>query len=216
LATRSSLAAEPRRRSSGDRTRAALLAAAERHFAERGFEAARLEDIAADVGIKRAAIFYHFSDKHELYAAVLEEVLDPAIAVLPAKGSAAERIEAAILGWIDYVAHRPTVARLILREAASARPGAPSPLMRAATPPVEWFRARLAEGIASGELEPITDPQRFISLMGASTVFHFSAMPSLTPGMRFDPSSEAELGRHKREMLDVARHMLGIGRARAH
>ena len=62
------------RRSSGLETRAEILAAAERHFAERGFEAARLEDIAADVGIRRAAIFYHFGDKQELYAAVLDEV----------------------------------------------------------------------------------------------------------------------------------------------
>jgi TetR/AcrR family transcriptional regulator len=216
LAPRSPLASEPRRRTSGDQTRLAILAAAERHFAERGFEAARLEDIAADVGIRRAAIFYHFSDKHELYAAVLEEVLGPAIAVLPSRGSAADRIEAALMGWIDYVAHRPTVARLILREAASARPGVASPLVRAAGAPVEWFRALMDEGIASGELKPITDPQRFISLMGATTVFHFSAMPSLTPGMRFDPSSDAELERHKREMLDIARRMLGIERARPH
>jgi TetR/AcrR family transcriptional regulator len=215
LAIRSPLASEPRRRTSGDQTRAAILAAAERHFAERGFEAARLEDIAADVGIRRSAIFYHFSDKLELYAAVLEEVLGAATIVLPARGSAADRIETAILGWIDYVARRPSVARLILREAASARPGIASPLVRASGSSVEWFRALMEEGVRSGELKPITDPHRFISLMGATTVFYFAAMPSLTPGVRFDPSSPAELERHKREMLDLARRMLGIERASA-
>jgi TetR/AcrR family transcriptional regulator len=200
----------PRRRNSGEETRAAILAAAERHFAERGFEAARLEDIAADVGIRRAAIFYHFSDKNELYEAVLDEVLGGAAFALPTRGSAAQRIQAAVTGWIDYVARRPTVARLILREAASAQPGVASPLVRAGGAPVEWFRALIDEGVASGELKPLTDPHRFISLMGATTVFHFAAMPSLTPGVPFDPSSQAELERHKREMLRVARRMLGI------
>jgi TetR/AcrR family transcriptional regulator len=211
LATRVPDPGEPtRRRTSGEETRAAILAAAERHFAERGFEAARLEDIAADVGIRRAAIFYHFSDKQELYAAVLDELLGDATRVLPARGSAAQRLEAAITGWIDYVARRPTLARLILREAASAQPGIASPLVRAGAASIAWFRALIDEGVATGELKPLTDPHRFISLMGATTVFHFAAMPSLTPDVPFDPSSEAEVARHKREMLRVARRMLGV------
>lgn len=219
MPARSSLSLEVRRRPdaprrSGEETRAAILAAAERHFAKRGFEAARLEDIAADVGVRRAAIFYHFPDKHELYGAMLEEALGDATRALPARGSAAQRLEAAMSGWIDYVARRPTVARLILREAASAQTGVSSPLVRAGAPLVDWMRARIDEGVATGELEPVIDPHRFISLMGATTVFHFAAMPSLTLNIPFDPSSATELERHKREMLHVARQMLGI-KARA-
>jgi AcrR family transcriptional regulator len=91
-------AARPVRRSpSGLETRAAILAAAERHFAERGFEAARLEDIASDVGIRRAAIFYYFKGKQELYAAVLGEVLGGAEDALPRAGSVVERLEASLL-----------------------------------------------------------------------------------------------------------------------
>jgi TetR/AcrR family transcriptional regulator len=197
-------------RSSGRETRAAIVAAAERHFAERGFEAARLEDIAADVGIRRAAIFYHFGDKQELYAAVLDEVFAGAMAAAPASGSAAERLEASLTGWIDYVARRPTVARLILREAASARPGVLSAFVRAGSAPVQWFRAVIDEGVASGELKPLADPHRFISLMGATTVFHFAAMPWLTFEVPFDPWSAVELEKHKREIVRLARIMLGI------
>jgi TetR/AcrR family transcriptional regulator len=191
-------------------TRAQILAAAERRFAERGFEAARLEDIAADVGIQRAAIFYHFADKHELYAAVLAEVFSGAMAALPTSGSAAERLEASLTGWIDYVAQRPEVARLILREAAGAQPRVASPLARASRGPVEWFRAVIDEGVASGELKPLTDPSRFISLMGAATVYHFAVMPWLSLGAGVDPWGPAELAKHKREILLLARTMLGI------
>ena len=201
-----------RRRSNGLRTRAEIVATAERHFAERGFEATRLDDIAADVGIQRAAIFYHFGDKQELYAAVLDEIFRDWTATLPRLGSTAERLEASLNGWIDYVARRPSVARLILREAANAQPGVVSPIVRAGSAPIQWFRAAIDEGMASGELRPLIEPRRFMSLMGAITVFHFAAMPWLTTLQApFDPWSRAELDKHKREILIVARHMLGIG-----
>src|SRR5262245_4956245 len=120
MVARSSAPQPVRRRSTGTRTRAEIVAAATGHFAERGFEAARLEDIAAEVGIRRAAIFYYFGDKQELYAAVLDEVFGDWTAALPTGGSPVERLEASLIGWIDYVTRRPSVARLILREAANA------------------------------------------------------------------------------------------------
>ena len=211
-------AAQPmpvRRRSSGLQTRAEIVAAAERHFAEVGFEAARLDDIAAEVGIRRAAIFYHFGDKQELYAAVLDEIFGDWTAALPSGGSAAERLEAALLGWIDYVVRRPSVARLILREAANSQPGVVSTFVRAGSAPVEWFRAVIEEGVASGELSPLIGPHRFVSLRGAITVFHFAAMPWLTRDKPCDPWGRTELEKHKREILLVARGMLGIQAPRA-
>ena len=205
-----------RHRSVGLQTRAQIVAAAERHFAERGFEATRLEDVAAEVGIRRAAIFYYFSDKQELYAAVLDAVFSDWTAALPSGGGPAERLEASLIGWIDYVAQRPTVARLILREAATAQPGVVSQFVRSGSAPVEWFRAVIDEGVASGELKPIIEPYRFMSLMGGITVFHFAAMPWLTIGAALHPWSRNELEKHKREILLVARTMLGIESSPAH
>ena len=89
------------RRSSGRQTRAEILAAAERHFAERG-EAARLEDIAADVGIRRAAIFHYFRDKEELYAA---RAYPP---VLRAVGAVRRGLDSLHLATIDL--YRPMEA----------------------------------------------------------------------------------------------------------
>jgi hypothetical protein len=64
--------------------------------------------------------------------------------------------------------------------------------------------------MASGELDPLIEPDRFMSLMGAITVFHFAAMPWLTLDAPLDPSGPSELEKHKREILLVARGMLGI------
>jgi len=199
-----------RRRSNGLRTRVEIVAAAERHFAEQGYEATRLDDVADEVGIRRAAIFYHFGDKQELYAAVLDEVFRDLTVDLPTGGRAVERLEASLAGWIEFVAQRPNVARLILREAAGARPGAATPFVLAGKATGEWFRALLLEGIASGEFRPRVEPERFMGLIASIAFFHFAAMAWLTLDSPVDPWSRAELEKHKQELLLVARGLLGI------
>jgi TetR/AcrR family transcriptional regulator len=215
MSSRSAAPAPLRRRSRGLRTRAEIVAAAERNFAERGFEATRLDDIAAEVGIRRAAIFYHFGDKQELYAAVLDEVFRDLTDSLPQGGSAVERLEASMTGWIDFVSERPSVARLVMREAANAQPGRATQFTRAGRATGDWFRSVIAEGIASGEIRPRIEPYRFMSLMSAVTFFHFAAMPWLALDQRVDPWGASELEKHKREILLVARTMLGIAEPEA-
>jgi len=59
-----------------DRTRATrwkLLGAAKRIFAQDGFEAARLEDIAATAGYTRGAFYANFDSKEDIFFALLEE-----------------------------------------------------------------------------------------------------------------------------------------------
>src|SRR5688572_23370104 len=55
----------------GAATRAAILDAAERRFADDGFISARLQDIAADAGKTAPAVAHFFKDKASLYEAVI-------------------------------------------------------------------------------------------------------------------------------------------------
>jgi AcrR family transcriptional regulator len=54
-------------------TRRKLLEAARRIFVRDGFEAARLEDIAAEAGHTRGAFYANFQSKEELFFALLEQ-----------------------------------------------------------------------------------------------------------------------------------------------
>jgi AcrR family transcriptional regulator len=55
-------------------TRDALIAAARPLFASPGFADVALETIVRDAGVTRGALYHHFADKTELFAAVLEKV----------------------------------------------------------------------------------------------------------------------------------------------
>src|SRR2546421_3415411 len=57
------------------RTRAALLRAAGRVFAEHGFHRATLEAVAAGAGVSKGALFHYFPSKEQLFLALLEDRL---------------------------------------------------------------------------------------------------------------------------------------------
>lgn len=55
-----------------ERTRAALLAIAARRFARDGYAGVALDDVVADAGLTRGALYHHFGSKEGLFRAVVE------------------------------------------------------------------------------------------------------------------------------------------------
>ncbi len=190
------------------RTREAILAAAERCFADHGFHATRLEEVAQAVGIRRASIVYYFRDKAELYDAVLADALgglfDELSLALRAEGTESARIEAAISTWVAYVGARPTLARLILRESVDTAPGVAPALVAH----VEPFVGLVREILAARETPPSIDPAHAASAIAGATLFFVGAMPTLVPGLGFDPVSPERLEIHRREVLEITRRLL--------
>jgi AcrR family transcriptional regulator len=136
--------------SRAERTRASILAEAEALFAEKGFAATRLEDVAENVGIRRASIVYYFKDKRELYDAVLEDVfggLHDALAEVLVRGKTlTEQIEIGVSAWVDYVGRRPSIARLVLREVADANRERGAEVIEQTQRPASWSSTRSSTG----------------------------------------------------------------------
>lgn len=63
-------------RRSAQRTRERILQAAMLHFSQHSYEATRLRDIAADVGVDVALVHRTFGSKEELFASTLEMAFD--------------------------------------------------------------------------------------------------------------------------------------------
>jgi AcrR family transcriptional regulator len=63
-------------RAEGREARGELLDAALRVFARRGYREAGVDEIAAEAGYSKGALYWHFSGKEELLMALLEERID--------------------------------------------------------------------------------------------------------------------------------------------
>jgi TetR/AcrR family transcriptional regulator len=119
------LATSPDKARNPDRSRAAILDAAERLFAELGYDATSLTQVGAAAGVSRGTPGYFFRSKAELYQAVLDrsfaEVSDAVRAgrarALASNESADTILAGAVSDYFDFLAARPNFVRLIEREA---------------------------------------------------------------------------------------------------
>jgi TetR/AcrR family transcriptional regulator len=69
-----------RRRRDPEATRAALLTAGTRLFAERGYDGVPVSSIAAQAGVNKAMVSYHFGGKRKLYAAIVTATFSDIVA----------------------------------------------------------------------------------------------------------------------------------------
>lgn len=72
-------------------TRRAVLDAAERLFAERGFDGTSLRDIAGASGVSQPLIQHHFGGKERLHASVIERSIEGFVARFPESTTTSDR-----------------------------------------------------------------------------------------------------------------------------
>ena len=89
-------------------------------FAERGFEATSVEEIAKRAKVSKPIVYEHFGGKEGLYAVVVDREVEHIvrrIAEAVATGSPRERLEAAVVAYLAYVKERPNGFAVLLRDA---------------------------------------------------------------------------------------------------
>lgn len=119
------MATNPERVRDADRSRAAILDAAERLFADKGYDATSLNEVGKVAGVSRATPGYFFGSKSDLYQAVLDrcfaEVREAVRAgrarALASAQSPDTILAGAVSDYFDFLAARPNFIRLIEREA---------------------------------------------------------------------------------------------------
>jgi len=63
-----------------ERNKALILRAASEEFADKGFAAAKTQDIASKAGVPKPNVYYYFKSKENLYREVLESIIEPILA----------------------------------------------------------------------------------------------------------------------------------------
>ena len=88
-------------------------------FAERGYDATSVEEIAERAGISKPVVYEHFGGKEGLYAVIVDREMEHVIAEISAAistGTPRDRLEGAALAFMRYVEQRPDGFRFLSRD----------------------------------------------------------------------------------------------------
>jgi TetR/AcrR family transcriptional regulator len=189
-----------------ERSREAILVAAEDSFALLGFEGASLQQIGDAAGVSRSTPAYFFGSKEALYDAVLKRVIargQEAMALAYAEGDDArspeEAVESYVGAFLDFLGHDQNFLRLMQREALGD-----------GSRVAEYFARAVDEAVAA--LGPVAEkagvpPERLILDLTALCWYPFAHEHTLLPALGMKARDPAFLDEQKRHLGDLVRAM---------
>jgi AcrR family transcriptional regulator len=158
-----------------------IIAAGREEFSRRGFEGARVDQIARRAGVNKQLLFYYFHSKRGLFTAVLARgaaELEQALADVPTNGDGPlDRIRVTLNAQFDFLAAHPDLVALLTQAGRSdARPFAPA---------VKRLVVLLAEGQGRGQVRDDLDPHLaaaqalvlMVAYLGLESLIAMSAPP---------------------------------------
>ncbi len=159
------------RQARGDTAREALLAAAERVFARAGFSGATTAAIAAEAGLPKANLHYHYGSKALLYREVLAHTLHawlvPLDGLLP-EADPKQALQAYIRAKMAMSAARPDASRVFAGELLHGAPVL-GDLLRTELRDSVRAKAKVIQGwIAQGRMAAV-DPVHLLFTVWAAT-----------------------------------------------
>jgi AcrR family transcriptional regulator len=140
---------------------AEILAAALASFAERGFAATRLEDVAARAGVTKGTLYLYFPSKEELFKAVVRQSLVPNIAraetmLAQSDEPSALLLERLLTQWVELsTTPLSALPKLIFTEAGNFPDLARFYLDEVAGRGLALIQRVLQRGIERGEFRPV-------------------------------------------------------------
>jgi AcrR family transcriptional regulator len=157
----STAAATPSRRRRKAARPTELIEAAVEVFAEKGFAAARLEDVARRAGVSKGTAYLYFPNKEALFKAAVQDMVVTRIAVGERdveewRGSSAELLRRVLEQWAQVIRSRQGgLLKLILAEARNFPELAAWYHQEVAERGQRLLQAVLNRGIAAGEFRPV-------------------------------------------------------------
>ena len=193
-----------------ERSREAILVAAEDSFARLGFEGASLQKIAEAAGVARSTPAYFFGTKEALYDAVLARAIargQEAMARAYAEGEDArspeDAVESYVGAFLEFLGHDENFLRLMQREALRGGSRVAEHYGRAVDEAVDAIRpAAEKAGIP---------PERLILDLTALCWYPFAHEHTLLPALGMKARDPAFLEEQKRHIGDLVRAMTGRG-----
>jgi len=193
---------KPRRREGREQTTVAIIDAAEMLFAERGYTAVSVRDIAAEAGVSHALVHRYLGTKEQVYRATLARSENEIRDAAPAEG---DLLEATRLMLREATLHQRRHVRLVAHTALHGLPSEQNDVRFAATERLlEIARvAAAAEGDARDPDAP--DPNFVVASIVAMLIGWSTARELLLQVVDLEMSDDEFVGQFERVVLDLER-----------
>jgi TetR/AcrR family transcriptional regulator len=150
---------------------AAIMAAAEREFAERGFAGASIARIAESAGVPRTNVHYYFQSKEDLYNKLLTDVVElwnQAFPQITPQDDPAEALTAYIHAKLTYSRTNPLASKIFANEILRGAPLLKNYLEDNYS---VWLQGKvkvIRSWIKQGKMDPV-DPLHLIFMIWSTT-----------------------------------------------
>jgi TetR/AcrR family transcriptional regulator len=200
---------QPGIRRNPDRTREAILLAAQDEFARKGLSGGRVDEIARRSRANKRMIYHYFGSKQGLYLAVLERVYENLRGSERTLDLAGMAPEAAIKRLIEfnfeYCRHHPELISLInnenLHRACHLRQS--KKVRQLHSPFVRLIDDILKRGVAQGVFRPGLDPVSLYVSIAAMSFFYFSNNWTLSSIFGRRLGSDSACRRQRQHNVDI-------------
>lgn len=143
-------------------TRADVVQAAGRLFAERGYHGTSMRDLGRELGLQGSSLYSHIRSKEDLLVDVVQRAAElfeaSAAKAMATEGTHRNRLRTLIAGHVDVLLDHVDEARTFLNEARALDGPNRARVVTARDAYEAQFRQVLADGVADGEFRPGLDP----------------------------------------------------------
>jgi AcrR family transcriptional regulator len=153
-----------------------VLAAAAEVFRRMGYAQARLEDVAQEVGISRATLYYYVGTKEELLVALLEDPIAQVTASLKKVASqklpASEKLASSLREYLHLLEEHPTLFIFLSENIHKVMSGPEADEIRANADSYGRVLTKIvADGMKAGEFRDDIRPQ--VAVLGIIGMFNW-------------------------------------------
>jgi TetR/AcrR family transcriptional regulator len=194
-------------------TREAVFSAGATLFSAKGFDGVSMDHIAAQAGVNKAMIYYHFADKLALYREIVGDMLTAVGGsvreIVATSATPPQKLDRFIELFVRHADKRPWFPMLMLREMAEGAPHLDLPTLGHIREVFIGFGRILADGEQAGVFRTINPILAYTSIVGPLVMNAARERVAAQPGRQHLPMliaiSHDDLIAHGQE---TARRML--------
>jgi AcrR family transcriptional regulator len=191
-----------------------IFLAAEHVFHERGYDGARMQEIADRAGINKAMLHYYFRSKdrlfHAVFTATLGRILPRVVEPLASDLPLGIKIRRFVETYIDQLERNPKMPGFIIHELNRHPERLREAALEHIAPVLPTIRGQIDEAVAQGLIKPLKAEDLIANLLSLC-IFPFLARPVLQAVMTMDPDQYDQfLADRKQTVTDFVFNALRI------